>query len=530
MKMTEDCKKMISDKAYDVLEQSPMFQLSLASKELFHSNFLAWIGSLREKRNTPDHPFKKLMQELGARNVDKWPETWYVAREYKNFDLCVLSHMPEEFQDDDSEQRGDDHEDNEKDEKIRILLVLENKVKSIPYIAQLHEYQDKIIEQNFDILKARKVLNYKWQISEKGVSEQNEKAKKKGNKPQDDFAENNRKARETMKECVDHLLLTMSMSFPDKGVIEDEGVWSIVSYDKYGNSLRKLDNCFKADSVGNKVLNDYIDQLDALINLHSIWCPEDENSFNNYCFLDKGDVKLKKLRILDFFHKQRYAKICVELRSRLNEVFKKYDIELKNRIIVQEGKEECDRKAIANFGYMHGMPLLDIWLGYNDYVYTIQIQGESYEHGIQKMIDRGKTEDKTADNSMCLWNEIWGDGDNGEQSISNRKGWDWMCPFTDPFKLEGKIISSKESLVYFPNRIEEKCIFADKSVYPTVPRKRNNKYYPYLKYEMKDGLTFIYQYRKISSEAIIKDVIDYIVADFRALCEMILESPGERYL
>ena len=31
------------DQIIDGLKQSPLFQLSLASKELFHSNFLAWL-------------------------------------------------------------------------------------------------------------------------------------------------------------------------------------------------------------------------------------------------------------------------------------------------------------------------------------------------------------------------------------------------------------------------------------------------------------------------------------------------------
>ena len=194
--MTDEKKKS----PYDILKDSPMFQLSLASKELFHSNFLAWIASF-PKRESIDHPFRKLMISLGAdkEKVDNWPNTWHVAREYHNFDLCVLDRIPDDYEEDDYEQddyEQDDYEqewpDNEKGGKMKsrvnVLLVLENKVKSIPYITQLHEYQDKIIEYNFDILKdkdpetdPKKKLRYKWQISSKGVEDHIKKDIRSGN-------------------------------------------------------------------------------------------------------------------------------------------------------------------------------------------------------------------------------------------------------------------------------------------------------------------------------------------------------------
>ena len=167
-----------------------MFQLSLASKELFHSNFLAWIASFPDRASI-DHPFRKLMISLGADKgkVDKWPSTWHVAREYHNFDLCVLDRIPDDYEEDGCEQEWPDNtKDGEIKSRVNLLLVLENKVKSIPYITQLHEYQDKIIEYNFDILKEKdpetdqkKRLRFKWQISSTGVADHIAKEIKKGN-------------------------------------------------------------------------------------------------------------------------------------------------------------------------------------------------------------------------------------------------------------------------------------------------------------------------------------------------------------
>lgn len=112
------CSKEDYIKAIEYLKSSPMFNLSLSSKELFHSNFLYWIYI------TNKGVFKELMKELGASTND-WgqDEDWEVKREYLNFDLSIVSN-------------------NQKKEKL--FLVIENKVKSIPTAYQLEKYNDKI--------------------------------------------------------------------------------------------------------------------------------------------------------------------------------------------------------------------------------------------------------------------------------------------------------------------------------------------------------------------------------------------------
>lgn len=49
------------------LQDSPLFQLSLTSKELFHSNFLYWLGV------TYRDLFKETFSNLGCRTA-AWPE------------------------------------------------------------------------------------------------------------------------------------------------------------------------------------------------------------------------------------------------------------------------------------------------------------------------------------------------------------------------------------------------------------------------------------------------------------------------
>ncbi len=108
-------------KSLDKLYQSPIFQLSLSSKELFHSNFLYWISTISPEM------FKYILTKLferaeGSAHLDNWPDNYDVKREYNNFDLCVLK---------------------KSGKKESIWLVIENKVKSIPNILQVKEYSAK---------------------------------------------------------------------------------------------------------------------------------------------------------------------------------------------------------------------------------------------------------------------------------------------------------------------------------------------------------------------------------------------------
>lgn len=90
------------------LKKSPMFQLSLASRELFHSNFLAWLAE-----NYPEVGSAIFSQYLPQPVTS--PNSIIAIRESKNIDILL------KFAD--GQQ-----------------LVIENKVKSVPYIQQLQDY------------------------------------------------------------------------------------------------------------------------------------------------------------------------------------------------------------------------------------------------------------------------------------------------------------------------------------------------------------------------------------------------------
>lgn len=455
---------------YEILEGSPMFQLSLASKELFHSNFLAWIGSWeqgdKDKSRGKNHPFRSIMKALGAndKNVDNWPEEWYVAREFNNFDLCVLNRMPDAFNPEEVRKPNNDGV-NSKDNTIsadplKILLVLENKLKSIPYKQQLDRYVEE----------ARKIN------------------KLKENNPND----------------FDCILLSMASEFPDRVLIKDK--WKIASYKDLLNQIKEE---IAIDDYYRSIIKDYAKQLNALNQLRDIWCQDLQDQsflyFNTENHNNKRDQDvplykrvsykfdyqiLKRLRIHDLFQKQRYAMMCALLRNKIGTL---NDVKIASKDIREDG---CN--TLVNFNYMHGEPLLDIWLKIDEnFVYTIQVQADSYEHGVQ-WLKSGKSASQLWEMRNSDYSFIW-----------------WMRDFD----VNGKQVKNQGFDI-----IGGDSIFIDDYVYPLQPRSRKKKnaggketsYYG--KYENANS-TFIYQTRKIASSSKVKDVLNYIVSDFKILKE-----------
>ncbi len=111
------------------LQSNPIFQLSLSAKELFHSNFLAWLATNKNTQGV----FNQIMQDwLSDKGWEYNPSCMEVKREYKKFDFCVCD------------------KDIHKGEPVTgsVRVVLENKFKSIAYFNQLQNYREKVKELN----------------------------------------------------------------------------------------------------------------------------------------------------------------------------------------------------------------------------------------------------------------------------------------------------------------------------------------------------------------------------------------------
>lgn len=178
------------------LNKNPMFRLSLGSKELFHSNFLEFLWEQNSSA------FLEMLKELVSKDEDKNhidnllnqlekdKEYLILAREKEHFDLCAY------------------HYDGN---KIVYDIIIENKVKSIPYKTQLDGYVKKIQDK------------------------------------QDNGAI--------------YILLTLAKLFTQKDNIED---WNIVHYDSLVKKIEKhyLRKCFKTKT--DRYIKDYCRYLSYL--------------------------------------------------------------------------------------------------------------------------------------------------------------------------------------------------------------------------------------------------------------------------
>lgn len=101
----------VSDIQIESLQSSTLFQLSLSSKELFHSNFLAWLF-----KAYPEASSRALSPYIRSKSASIKKDGG-VKREQNNRDLTI------------------DFDNGE-------VLIIENKVKSLPYIEQLENYAE----------------------------------------------------------------------------------------------------------------------------------------------------------------------------------------------------------------------------------------------------------------------------------------------------------------------------------------------------------------------------------------------------
>ena len=125
------------------LIKSPLFNLSLTNKELFHSNFIAWFGKLYPEL------FIQLISDLLGEN--KWADgvdakKMDIRREYNNFDISV-------FDSEDSKPVSDYN-------KIGFSYELTEIEESIINSLEIDFIVDNIgnLEEKYDKPKGKKVL------------------------------------------------------------------------------------------------------------------------------------------------------------------------------------------------------------------------------------------------------------------------------------------------------------------------------------------------------------------------------------
>lgn len=318
------------------LKNNPIFQLSLSSKELFHSNFLAWLAEDDNTRCV----FNKVMQTwLGNKNWEFQPNEMEVKREYNHFDFCVCDKLSID---------GNDVTGS-------VQVVLENKFKSIAYTAQLVDYKERTITLNEEgyknKYKAEKANNGK--ILPRGWRKEVEHPNTK------------------------YILLTLANNFLDKDEILSLG-WKIVTYAEYAKLLRTIIGKLKNDEIkGNKafyieLIAQYCDFIE-MFSEHINKCLADVKEEKYWDILKNDDFSA--IRCNDIWQKVVMHKYAQELYKLTQEKFSGTEIVFDDK---DSWNEKSDRPLMIRVAYFRNEALVELkYLLDNGVVFCVQQQGDN---------------------------------------------------------------------------------------------------------------------------------------------------------
>lgn len=240
--MNQTMEKSIDD-IIKSLKENPMFHLSLGSKELFHSNFLeflweqnpaAFLNILNE--TVTKEKDKNQLQDL-IEKIDKNKEYLKLAREKEHFDICIF------------------HNDGN---KIVYDIIIENKVKSIPYKTQLDGYVAKIIKK---------------------------------------------------KQSPVCILLSLAQNFAEQAEIRKS--WNVIDY-------RELESKIKTYYSNDKYINDYCLLIKNLNELEEKLFTNNERFFNGKIYESLREIRLHDL-YLKQSGSIFIGEICQRIKSKIKE-------------------------------------------------------------------------------------------------------------------------------------------------------------------------------------------------------------------
>ena len=305
--------------AKDILEElhkMPLFRLSLGSKELFHSNFLEFLWDL-DVDDGHIHFIKMINELLGETHLKEDRSlVYYLSREKENFDICIY-HMD--------------------GNSIIYDLILENKVKSIPYKEQLDKYSNRITKKNAKVSPKKSHL-----IS----------------KPS-------------------YLLLSLATDFPDMSILTP---WKTVHYDT-------LESAIKNQSwPQNKPGSSYIDKYrDFILSLNELGGAVLNNYLAEPLFQDVKTFKDKRLH--DLYIKLRCTSFMLELKSRLETLKIPVYYLVANQVRKQNNKHNDKPGVYLNVNVFNAVGQVGalVWTGKeNDDIYEVIVQGDQFRHGINQ--------------------------------------------------------------------------------------------------------------------------------------------------
>lgn len=500
------------EKCIERLKSSTMFHMSLGSKELFHSNFLHWISLVNWS------VFLEIMHKL-ADTTEFWWErendndgkpyhpdnkNIKVLREHRKFDLSIyLLDSEKEVKEVLGDSNNDMEEDNDptmeithdnngkrKVQKWIPVLVLENKMKSLPYKAQLEEYTQKAFEE--------------WRRGEKLIRPEINKLKQDSNDKEEYVI--------PLDWITNHGITFILLSLMDTNIgsvkinqclkykknqrsIIFEFAWKHATYSKLVDILGEIVNSQFPCTLNQLVLNDYNSFLKALCALAKTWKIIPEKSYRCQIApwkIDNDDAaktiqeieQYKELRIHDIHEKIMYDQLLNLLECGLKSKalkFERYNAKT-NQINYKNGI-----KIFTNLSYAHGIGIFEVQYFIekkdkpNDmesfFKLIIQVQGDRYCH------------------------MVINDGIVLEKKDENKK---------KVLRVNKDAIALKNGLVPICNKLDKYISFDESQ--PDFPISGEPSWGQY-------GKNLIYQYVEITPEVTVQGVINAIIKDIEKIEE-----------
>lgn len=300
------------------MHDSPLFQLSLGSKELFHSNFLGWLF-LEYPKACGSALSRYLTNCDGDTTIVK------VLREYRNRDLTIYFANGQE-------------------------LVIENKVKSLPYIEQLRVYGE-------------------------------------GSEPHQNF-----------------LLLSLLMpAFADKGIIKTENsTWNVLTYSDLSGVMKSI-NAEISNEYHHSLITDYVSFITALGDVFSLSTPTDGEFFTDFYLSSEGSAleQLNELRMGDVYQKLRFEALAGRIQQELLRTYPE-------SVVVTDSYLLKDKpgQVFVLHGMTRSMGMVSVsYVLEKGLFLTVQIQGGSYRHMVAGYAGYGKASKTVAERlkTKRLW-------------------------------------------------------------------------------------------------------------------------------
>lgn len=365
------------------INNNPMFRLSLGAKELFHSNFLAFLF---EQSDLPN--LQKLLLSKFDVDIDD-VENYEIEtlRERNNFDLIVWV-KPKKWESEE-EFLSNCH-----------IIFIENKFKSVPTQKQLNDYDKKICNTIKNLKTYDEDEKY---CNDEDTSQSPSKIIKR-------FARDNRykgKDPYDAKNQIHKYLLGinkpawLSESEQPHPECKDKYRnidWEFVSYSDILGILEEANKTIEKTSFLSKMINFYYSFTDSILK-------EFENCFENYFDGNKVTQKF-------FYHDDKDKERLHSLR--IKDLFEKYNISLLRNYLEVEIK---DFAVDFEENFFRSTGLLSIWRKDQELENSevtkmkckgkkgIQIQGEYIKKFIQYEEKNNNNKENTEKYYKELWNE-----------------------------------------------------------------------------------------------------------------------------